>query len=135
VATVGENPSAKGRLPDANGCDLSAKGHLPDANGRLPNANDRLPNVNGRLITKVVGNVSPKFLVNSVGYRRLAPVDGWNWANRLNRGTVGENPSAKSCLPDANGCDLSAKGCLPDANGCDLSAKGRLPDAKGCLPE
>jgi hypothetical protein len=39
------------------------------------------------------------FLVNCVGYRRLAPVDGRNWENRLNRGDCGENLSAKGCLP------------------------------------
>jgi hypothetical protein len=53
----------------------------------------------------VVGNVSPKFLVNSVGDSRLAPVYGRNWKNHLNRG----NLSAKGCLPERKVAYLSEK--------------------------
>jgi hypothetical protein len=40
------------------------------------------------------------FLVNSVDDSRLAPVYGQKLENRLTVATVGENPSAKGCLPD-----------------------------------
>jgi hypothetical protein len=65
-------------------------------------------------ISRSFASIVRSFASIGVSDSRLAPVYGWNWVNRLNRGTVGENPSAKGRLPEVKGRPPEVKGRPPE---------------------